>query len=156
MLKLGTLPRPSVPSGAREQRYHVTADIEVHCPPALEFRVEDLEIVKQGSFRDAEGPLNLTVGGTLGEIRKLALASDPLHALVREAEAAEDATPAVLKLHASPRLLRRMAAAARASEDEPTPDDLVENQAWLRAALTFEEYEPEALVLVQGEPAWRH
>src|SRR5581483_4838371 len=139
MLKLGTLPRPSVPSGAREQRYHVTADIEVHCPPALEFRVEDLEIVKQGSFRDAEGPLNLTVGGTLGEIRKLALASDPLHALVREAEAAEDAT-----------------AAARASEDEPTPDDLVENQAWLRAALTFEEYEPEALVLVQGEPAWRH
>lgn len=139
----------------REQRYHVTADIEVHCPPALEFRVEDVEIVKQGSFRDAEGPLDLTIGSTLGELRKLALASDPLHALVRRAEDVEDTRPALIKLHATPRLLRRMAHATQGSREEPTAEELVENEAWMRAALTFEEYEPDALILVQGEPAWR-
>jgi hypothetical protein len=144
-----------VPSSQTEQRYHVTAEIEVRCPPGLEFKLEDVDLVKQGSFRDAEGPLDLTLGSTLGELRKLALASEPLHALVRKVEAEEDTTPAMIRLHASPRLLARMADAARVFPDEPTAEDLAGNHAWLRAALSFEEYEPGDLTLVEGEPAWR-
>jgi hypothetical protein len=99
--------------------------------------------------------MDLALGSTLGEIRKLALASDPLHALVRGAEEQEDQTPAVIRLHATPRLLARLAAAASTTPGEPTAEDLAENQAWLRAALSFDEYEPEALILLSDEPAWR-
>ena len=138
-----------------EQRYHVTGDIDVMCPPALQFRLEDIDLVKRGSFRDPEGPLEVSFGSSLGELRKLALASDPLHQLVLEHEEEPDDRPAVLRLRAPPPLLRRMASAARRFPDEPTPEQLVGSQAWLRAALSFDEYEPVRLDLVEGAPAWR-
>jgi hypothetical protein len=136
-----------------QQRYHVTAQIEVHCPPGIEFKLEDIDLLKHGSFRDAEGALELAVGGTLGELRKLALASEPLHALIQTAEHEPDATSAIIRLEASPHQLREMAQAARSSAQEPTAAELIENSAWLRAALSFHEYEPRNLEILD-EPVW--
>lgn len=137
----------------REQRYHVTADIDVRAPPGIEFRLEDIDLVKKGSFHDAEGDFALALGSTLGELRKLALVSDALHDLVRRHDEAPDGTPAILRLVATRPLLARMAQAVPRA-GEPDAEALVNNEAWLRAALSFDEYEPEALELIE-RPAWR-
>jgi hypothetical protein len=139
---------------SREQHYHLTAEIGIRAPPGIEFRIEDLDLRKRGSFQDAQGPLELTLGGTMGELRKLALASDALHALVATREDLADEAPAILRLHASPRQLARMADAMGDARDEPTPEDLVANEAWLREALTFASYEPDAIEPVET-PTWR-
>jgi len=151
MLKPWTDPHEGVQTS---QRYHLTGEIGIRAPPGLEFQIEDLDLVKRGSFHDAQGSLELTLGSTLGELRKLALASDALHALVREREDLPDETPARLRLHASRGQLARMADAARVHPDEPTAEELATNEGWLREALSFEAYEPDALEVVR-DPAWR-
>ena len=138
----------------REQRYHVTAEIGIRAPPGVEFQLEDIELVKHGSFHDAEGEMDIELGSTLGELRKLALVSDQLHEMVARVTA-PDEQPAILHLRATPPLLRKMAIACAAIPGEPTPDQLVENQAWLRAALSFDEYEPRSLDVLERPPLWR-
>lgn len=138
-----------------EQDWELTADIAVRAPPGIEFRVEHVGIHKDGSFRDATGTFEVVVGATLGELRKLALASDALHELVRAAELEPDDAPALLRLRASPKQLKRLARAAKLTGEEPTADDLALNDAWVQAALMLQDYEPQALVLLEGEPDWR-
>lgn len=122
----------------------LAGEIEVGLTTGGKVQLTRVEALFGGTFGRPDGPLRLTVGGKLGELRKLGAESKPIRALLPAAAHEPEGADAELALRTTG---RKMGALRRAALGTPENDAeaLLRNEVWLVELLTFKGYSADSL-----------